>query len=148
MIHAQQIAHEPRISNPRRAKGATASRMKAHQRARYSTIVRFSLVLLLGFGFVMAYVTLTANLTSLSYRLAAANAQKATLLDEDARLDDRLTSLQSDERLAHIAAGLGMHPAQGVAVLHLEAPKVAMQKSVPLVAAISGWFKPHKPTVR
>lgn len=148
MIHAQQIAYEPRISNPRRAKGATASRMKAHQRARYHNIVRFSVYLVGGLGLVMAYVALTANLTSVSYRLATANEQRARLLDDNARLDDRLTMLRSDERLARIAAQLGMHPAQAVAVVHLSAPTATAEKAIPLVATISGWFKPHKPSVR
>lgn len=149
MLATQRVEARPRIANPRRAQSATDSRFAHQQKRRYAGLVRFSAVLAVVFGIVMGYVMLTANLTSLSYRLAAANAHRAKLVDQTARLEDRLASLRSDEHLAMVAAKLGMHPTTQIAILRLPSQPLAQRtKQFAFIADIARWFGPRSPAVR
>ena len=56
----------------------------------------------------MLYVMLTSNLTGLTYALASAETQRTQLQGDVQRLDDQIAHLESRERLAQIAAKLGM----------------------------------------
>jgi hypothetical protein len=113
---------KPRISNARTAKHATQRRISRKERARYIGLLRFCGVLAVALSLVMMYVMLTARLTSLNYAVAKAQRQRATLLAETARLDDRLASLRSDDRLAILAARLHMQDPQQFAVITLRPP--------------------------
>jgi hypothetical protein len=70
----------------------------------------------------MAYVTLTARLTSLNYAVARAERERAQLQAETAHLDDRIAALRSDDRLARVAAQLHMGDPQQFALVTLPAP--------------------------
>lgn len=97
----------------RTARQATQQRVSRKHRARYSTLLQFCGALAIVLFGVMAYVTLTARLTSLNYAYAKAQHERATLQGETARLDDQLAALKSDDRLARVAAKLHMQdPAQ------------------------------------
>lgn len=121
MVNARQIQPRPRIENPRVARGATETRVRHHSRARYTTIVRFSLVLGVAVALLIGYVMLTANLTGMTYAVSQAQEQRTALQEQTARLDDRLMQLESQDRLAGIAARLGMHEPQTFAVVRLPA---------------------------
>ena|SRR5665213_974442 len=120
---ARQLqAPQPRIRNARRARGATGDRIAHYSRARYAGIVQFSVVLVIASALLLGYVMLTSNLTGLAYAVNRADLQRAALQEETARLDDRLAILGSDQRLAQMAAKLGMKPPQQFAVVRLPVP--------------------------
>ena len=132
----------PRIANPRTARNATQRRIVKNSRARYRSLVRVAAVLGLVLVGLMAYVMLTSNMTSLTYSLARAQSQKEALLAETARLDDKIATMRSDERLAAIARKLNMRDAQLFAVVHLDAPPNETTK-FPVFDSIAGWFTPN-----
>lgn len=72
----------------------------------------------------MLYVMLTAKLTSLSYAVARAERERVTLQAQSARLDDELAALESDDRLARVAARLHMTDPQQFAVIALPKPAI------------------------
>jgi hypothetical protein len=74
---------------------------------------------------VMIYVLLMGNLTALNYSLAHETEQKLALQEETTRLDDRITQLQSRERLADLAARLHFHDPHVYAVVDVPGPVVA-----------------------
>lgn len=118
------IASAPRLA-PRAATIATQRRRSRARAGRYASHVRFIAVLAAVLGLVMVYVMLTARLTSLNYAEAKAEVQREQLQSETSRLEDRLAVLESDERLAAIAAKLHMVPAQQFALVRLPAPAQA-----------------------
>ena len=105
--------------NPRRAGYAADRRRKKAARNRYGWLLRFCGILTILLTFVMLYVMLVAHLTGLSYALARAQEQRTALELQGARLDDRIAALQSDDRLARIAAALHMGEPQQIDVVML-----------------------------
>ena len=77
----------------------------------------------------MSYVMLTSNLTGLTYAVSqrASQARSAAGGDDAARRPNR--ALRSDERLAAIAARLGMHEPQRFAVIRIAAPAIVADAS-------------------
>src|SRR5438270_13912665 len=110
---------QPRVANVRTAKNATQKRRAHAVRSRYAAIWRFSALLALGLVLVMTYLMLTANVTSLNYAVARAERQRAGLQSETMRLDDRLSQLRSDARLARVAAKLNMRDPQQFALVKM-----------------------------
>ncbi len=138
----------PRIANPRRARNATQTRITKNSRARYRSLMQVGAVLGLVLTGLMAYVMLTSNITSLTYSVARAEKQKDKLLEQTARLDDKIATMRSDERLAAIAKKLGMHQAQLFAVVRVDPPAKA-RSNFPVFDSIAGWFtKAPAPKVR
>ena len=139
MIAARQIAarHEPMRDRMRKG-----PRVKTVVRRRYATFARVALFLGVPFLLVMAYVALTANLTSLGYKAARAGAERESLQAEIARLDDRISQLQSPERLAAVAASLGMHDPHRYAVVRLPQETLASgPRSVAILSTVTDWLK-------
>jgi cell division protein FtsL len=89
---------------------------------------------------VMAYVTLTARLTSLNYAYAKAQRERATLQAETARLDDQLAALKSDDRLARVAAKLHMQDPAQFAMVSLPAPVPQAPSRLAFFAGLAGLF--------
>jgi len=87
---------------------------------------------------VMLYVMLTSNLTSLNFALTAAENQRAQLQQDVQRQDDQIAHLQSRERLAQVAAKLGMRDPVRYEVISLE-PKPKEKKTLGL--AFLGWLR-------
>jgi cell division protein FtsL len=139
--YASGASARPRIENPRTARTATQKRIVKNSRARYHGLMQVGAVLGLVLAGLMAYVMLTSNITSLTYSVARAQAQKDALVAETARLDDRIATMRSDERLAAIAKKLGMHDAQLFAVVRVNPPASAPSK-FPVFDSIAGWFVP------
>ena len=90
-------ASTARATRPNAARRRTRRRMHRPVFA----VVTLAVAILLP---LLAYVTLTANLTSLNYALARAEHKRTALLEETQRLDDRIARLQSPDRLAALAA--------------------------------------------
>lgn len=106
-------------------------------------MLRISGVLTIVLAFLMGYVVLTSSLTGLSYAVANAKHERAELQAETARLDDRIAALRSDDRLAVLAARLGMTDPQHFALVEL--PPTARPSSERHLAAfpsLAGMFMP------
>ena len=112
-------------------------------RARYTTLVRMLGVLLCILAFLMGYVVLTSSRTGLSYAVARAAAQREALQEETMRLDDRIAALRSDDRLAELAARLGMRQPQRFAVVREDEPRIARAGShFRLLSSLAGFLVP------
>jgi len=104
---------QPKLAEP---KVAPRNRLPKHGRRRrhnlllkqYGSCVRIVGALAAVLAPVMIYVMLTSNLTGLNYALTAAETQRTQMQQEVQRLDDRIAHLESRERLAQVAAKLGM----------------------------------------
>jgi hypothetical protein len=88
---------------------------------------------------LLAYVTLTANLTSLSFALERAQRERAGIASDAQRLDDRIARLQSPERLAALAGKLKLHDPHVYAVVRVPEPKAAQPQPTGL-AFFGTWF--------
>jgi cell division protein FtsB len=142
MIALRAIPPEPQPRHVERGRTAARRRMRRAQRRGYVAFVRVvgsAVVLAMP---LMLYVMLTANITSLNYKLAHVQAQKAELLAASMRAEDRIAKLESRERLSVIAARLGMHDPHVYAVVALPAPEPAPERphGVALLGAMNQWL--------
>jgi hypothetical protein len=145
MIAPRLIQNPVRIRNPRTVRAATQRRMVRKSRARYASLGRVLSVLGFILLLLMGYVVLTSSLTGLSYAVANARAQREALQEETMRLDDRIAALRGDDRLAVLAARMGMREPGSVAVVRIEQlpPKVARVPSkFPMLSSLAGFFMP------
>jgi hypothetical protein len=130
-----------RVTKVRTAKHATERRVKRKARARNAPVMQFCAALCAGLCLLMLYVMLTARLTSLNYAVARAQRERAQLQGEVARLDDRLATLRSDERLGAIAVKLHMHEPQTFAMVTLPHEATTHERSrLAFLAGIAGIF--------
>jgi hypothetical protein len=143
VIQPNVLERQVRVPNPRTARAATQRRKVSNSRARYTSIVRVTVGLIAALSLLMAYVVLTSNLTGLNYAVDAATQQRDALLADTARLDTQLAQQRGDERLAQIAAKLGMHEPARVSVVRL-APPATQQRhfGFPGFASIASLFAP------
>ncbi len=133
----------PRIRNPRTARTATAARIAHNSRSRYGAIVRVSLGLGGVLAMLLCYVTLTSNLTGLTYAVAKAESQREHLQEGNLRLEDRIAALTSDDRLAAIAARYGMVPPKHFAMVTIAAPAaVAPPAHFAFLSSLAGLLMP------
>lgn len=135
---------KPRAPGIRIATNAARRRRMMTQRGRYLALVRIFGALSVVVVMVMAYLALMANLTSESYALSRAQAERTALIDENARLDDRIAQLRSRDRLADLAAKLGMHDPQSYAIVDVPAPRApqgAHPSGIAFLGAMAGWLK-------
>jgi len=131
--------------SPRETVRARTATKRRTQRARQRNTIAFGRVLLIvGLAAlpVLLYVMLTAKLTSTSYALAQATQDKARLLEETQRLDDRIARLESPERLAQIAAKLHMHDPHVYAVVELPDTRVPEPpRGIAFFGSAGDWLK-------
>ncbi|HEY0396726.1 MAG TPA: hypothetical protein VGD01_19775 [Candidatus Elarobacter sp.] len=146
---AQRIAYEDVPERPQRAphelrridraRHATKRRAR-HKRRRLHrpvfAVVTLAVAILVP---LLAYVTLTANLTSLSFALARAEHDRTGLVTETQRLDDKIAGLQSPERLAALAGKLKLHDPHVYAVVRVPEPKAAQPQPAGL-AFLGTWL--------
>ncbi len=132
----------PRITNVRSNKNASRRRRTATTRSRYAHLLRFLCILFVVLGTLMGYVILMASLTGINYAVARAAHQRAILADQTLRLDDRLVHLRSHERLAALAAHLGMHDPQMYAIVRLpdNSRHVTMHPRLAFLTTVAGWL--------
>ncbi|MDQ2680347.1 MAG: hypothetical protein M3Y21_04910 [Candidatus Eremiobacteraeota bacterium] len=135
-----------RIQNVRTAKAATQRRQTHSARMRYAGLAKFSIALIGVAALMMIYVMLVSNLTSLNYSVAKADHERSVLQAQTARLDDQLGKLRSDDRLAAIAAQLGMRDPAQFAIVTL--PTVRYDGKghgrLALLSTVAGWLNPAR----
>ena len=143
MIAPRVFERASHLGRPRSTRAATQRRFVRKSRARYAGIARVFTTLSCVLFLLMTYVLLTSSLTGLSYAVATARAQREALQEETMRLDDRIAALRSDDRLATLAARLGMRDPQEFAVVRIAAPKIARaQPRFPVLSSLAGFFAP------
>jgi len=141
MIAQRQLQPEPRVRNVRTARAASQTRRKKSAQQRYHHLGRFVFCLSAVVVLLVGYVMLMANLTSLNYSVARAEKDRVALQDQTARLDDRIASLRSQERLAAIANKLGMRDAQAYAIVQLPQPaKPVVTSRLAVLSTLGGWL--------
>jgi len=75
--------------------------------------------------------------------VARAAAQREALQEETMRLDDQIAALRSDDRLAELAARLGMRAPQRFAVVREDEPRIARAGShFRLLSSLAGFLVP------
>jgi len=142
MIAARHLPDSQTPSRGPRRRATAAPRAHIVARRRKMAVSRVAGVLALPFAFVMIYVALTANLTTLGYKVARAAADRDTLVAQLARNEDRIARLESPERLAAIAAKLGMRDPHRYAVVRLpEAGPVEQQHPIAFLSTVTDWLK-------
>ncbi|MGB6601335.1 MAG: hypothetical protein WBE77_09660 [Candidatus Cybelea sp.] len=145
MIAPRLFEHPVRIRNPRTVRAATQRRIVRKSRARYMSLGRVLSALGVVLLLLMAYVVLTSSLTGLSYAVASARAQREALQEETMRLDDRISALRADDRLAILAARMGMREPESLAVVRIVQPRPAvarMPSKFPMLSSLAGFFMP------
>jgi hypothetical protein len=143
VIQPRYLERPSRVANPRSVRAATQRRIVRKSRARYSGVARVSVALTGILILLMAYVVLTSSLTGMSYAVAKASAQREALEEESMRLDDRIAALRSDDRLAQLAAKLGMREPQVLAVVRIEPIRAArIHSRFPVLSSLAGFFVP------
>jgi len=130
-----------RVPNPRTARAATARRMVHKSKVRYASIWRVSLAIGSLLAFLMVYVVLTSSMTGLAYAVVNAKHQREALQEETMRLDDRIATLESEERLSAIASKLGMRDPQRFALVRMPQPRANDSQQSPLLSSIAGLFR-------
>lgn len=150
MIALQAIQPEPPRRNVERGRNATQRRLSRARRRGYAAFARVAATLAVIVLPIMLYVMLTANITSLSYKLAHVQERKTALLAQTMRQEDRIAKLESRERLAAIAASLHMHDPHAYAVVTLsEPPRVATTpRGVALIGVMNQWLSAAAGDVR
>jgi hypothetical protein len=108
-----------------RARDAARRRSRRTRLQGYTMLGRIAAIFAVVLVPVMIYVLLMGNLTALNYSLAHVTQHKLALQEETLRLDDRITQLQSRERLADLAARLHFHDPRVYAVIDVPGPVVA-----------------------
>ncbi len=143
MLAPRLLERPSRIPNPRTVRAATKRRIVRNSRARYEGVGRIMASLMVVLALLMSYVVLTSSFTGRSYAVAKASAQREALQEETMRLDDRLSSLRSDDRLAGLAAQMGMREPQRFAVVRIEPPRIARARArFPMLSSLAGFFVP------
>lgn len=143
MLAPRFFDRSARIANPRTIRAATQRRIVRKSRARYTSVARALSALTCIVALLMGYVVLTSSLTGLSYAVAKARAQREALQEETMRLDDRIASLRSDDRLAELAARMGMREPQVFTVVRIDPPSVArVRPRFPVLSSLAGFFVP------
>lgn len=146
---ARQLEARPRIANPRSAKAATQTRIVRSSRAKYTALVRVGAVVGVVLATLLGYVWLTSNVTSMTYAVASAHQRREALIESNNRLDDQLAAARSQERLARLAAKLGMHEPQRLSVIVASpARTVAQRAAFPMFSTIAGWFGGAQPATQ
>ena len=148
MISAQRVAPQPapdlrRIDRARHAAQRRTRRTRRRLHRPVFAVAMLALVLLLP---LLGYVTLTANVTSLSFALVRSERERTALSNDAQRLDDKIARLQSPERLAALAAKLRLHDPHVYAVVRIPEPK-AQPKPTGL-AFFGTWFAAGSGTSR
>jgi len=137
-VIAAQRAPLPPPRQIERARTATRRRSRRARRRLHAPVQAVFALTLAAFVPLIAYVWLTANVTSLTYALARADREKVALLEDSQRAEDRIARLTSPDRLAALAAAMRMHDANVYAVVTVP---VAKPKPPPTgIAFFATWF--------
>ena len=138
-LFVEEQPPERKRAGSRAGRTATANRRSHRRRVRYAFLARLVKTVSLVTVVVFAYLALMANVTRMNYELTKNARTQAKLAGETARLDDQIARLESRERLAAIAAELGMRDPQTFAQVTL--PPVTAQAPTPNGIALLSWLK-------
>lgn len=117
------IAHAPRESGGwRTARNASLVRRARNRRLRYRAIGRIVVTLGGLTCLVLVYLALLANVTRLHYEIGRVQHERTQLVDRTLRYDDEIAQLTTRERLAAMAARLGMAERSTFAVVNVPPP--------------------------
>ena len=136
MIAAQRAP----LPEPRRivyVRAATIQRVRRTRRRMRAPVLALVTLTIAALVPLLAYVTLTANLTSLNYALTRTDRERTALLEDTQRLDERIARLQSPDRLAALAGKLKLHDPHVYAVVRV--PEAKPQPR-PTGFALFAWF--------
>jgi hypothetical protein len=136
MIAAQRAP----LPEPRRVvyvRAATIQRVRRTRRRMRAPVLALVTLTIAALVPLLAYVTLTANLTSLNYALTRTDRERTALLEDTQRLDERIARLQSPDRLAALAGKLKLHDPHVYAVVRVPDPKPQPR---PTGFALFAWF--------
>jgi hypothetical protein len=91
----------------------------------------------------MVWLLLVASITRTSYEISKVNRERAALEDQTTRLDDTIARLESRDRLAMVAASLGMSDPRTFAIVQLPqtAHPNAPARGLAFLSAIGDWIK-------
>jgi hypothetical protein len=130
--------------NARAARGAAERRRVRTSSLRYRSFA-YIIGSLGGFTLlVVFYLALMSNVTRLNYEYGKLAHERTRLLDESVRLDDQVARLESRERLAIVAARLGMIEPRRVdvaALPHTRPVTAEPANGIALLPAISAWLR-------
>ncbi|HEV3086224.1 MAG TPA: hypothetical protein VGX96_03280 [Candidatus Elarobacter sp.] len=129
----------PELRRIDRVRHATKRRTRRTRRRMHRPVLAVVTLAIAVLVPLLAYVALTASLTSLNYALSRAEHDRTALVEETQRLDERLARLQSPERLAALAAKLKLHDPHVYAVVRVPEPKPPQPKPTGL-AFLGSWF--------
>jgi cell division protein FtsB len=150
VISAQRIApQQPAPADLRsldRARHAAQRRTRRTRRRMHRPVLAVAMLALVLLLPPLGYVTLTANVTSLSFALVRSERERTALSNDTQRLDDKIARLQSPERLAALAGKLRLHDPHVYAVVRVPEPK-AQPKPTGL-AFFGTWFATGSGTSR
>jgi hypothetical protein len=139
---ARSLPESPDVrprTGSRAGRGAVTRRRARTRRERYSAAVQIVTTLALLTLCVVVYLGLMANVTRMSYQMTRDAQTRARLIEETTRLDERLETLESRERLARIAKDLGMKESAALSVARLPEP-VAPAHGGAFLAALTAWL--------
>jgi ABC-type Fe3+ transport system permease subunit len=117
------VEEEYHVTRSRAARGAAERRRARTKRMRYAMTVRIAAIVGTLTACVVVYLALMGNVERINYELARADRERAVLVEKSTQLDDTLARLRSRERLARVAASLGMHESQTFVSISLPADR-------------------------
>jgi hypothetical protein len=140
MIAAQRVAPQPapeprRLDRVRHATQRRTRRTRRRLQRPVFAVVTLALAVLVP---LLAYVTLTANVTSLSFAIVRAERERTALTNDAQRRDNKIAILQSPERLAALAGKLRLHDPHVYAVVRIPEPKAQPRPTG--LAFFGTWF--------
>lgn len=123
----------------RAGRAASVVRRGRFRRSHYESVGRIAVFASIVTAAVIVYLFLLANVTRMNDEASAARLQLAALKDQVQRSDDEIARLSSRERLAVLAARLGMKEPASYRVVRLPKPEVAHSDHISLLSSIAGW---------
>jgi hypothetical protein len=142
---AQPLPQMPSRPSPGTRSGRTAvtRRRNLGVRRRYRDLTGICTGIAVVTALVMVWLLLVASISRTSYELARVNRERAALQDQTTRLDDTIARLESRDRLAAVAAQLGMSDPRTFAIVQLPAPARASAPSrgLAFLSAIGDWIR-------
>ena len=143
IARAALIQPEPRPRpRVRTARRATEVRLRHSKRLRYQRAVRVVGMLAASTLCVLVYLMLVSNITKMHYELVKAESRQAELARTTLRLDGEIEQLEARERLATIAAKLGLREPHLYAIVAVPHTHPATRPASGL-AFLANWLRPN-----
>jgi hypothetical protein len=141
-VIARPLSYPEEFPSPRTGtragRAAVRRRRGIRKRNRYLLLGRIVATVSVLTVTIGLYLALMANVTRMNYTLSENAQTEAKLTDQSARLADEISRLGSRERLAGIAAHLGMHEPQRFAEVSLPVEREVARSSG---IALLPWLK-------